>query len=218
MEATPASERGLESADERLRALLARIGVQSNHYGTLAGGQLRQVEDLRQVLTDELERARRGRAESPDALAAQQAERSTELAHLVTDETALQQARLRAAAQELGEAQAEAGRLDRAVREVVDRPPLPTDLQGRAAAAREALRTARETQEVARIDVANTRSALEPLHQRRCDADAAVEALAAYAAVSTDREEQVRSALGNLVGAAPVAESAGRAAAARSGS
>jgi hypothetical protein len=201
VETTATDERGVEGADERLRGLLARIGVQSNHYHALAGGRLRHLEQRLAGLEDELDQARRERQEL-DALAAEEAARSADLERLGRREVALRQALLRVAAQELESAQLEATRLEEIVGSAPDeRTALPSDLPGRVASARDALRGARGELELAASAVAGVRHEVESLHERRRAADAELETFAAWAEVSTEVEEEVRTALGNLRGA-----------------
>jgi hypothetical protein len=199
VEATPANERGVEEADDRLRDLLSTIGVQSNHYGALAGGRLRSLEHQITELEGQLDAARVGRAEL-DALAADQAAQAALLARVMKHEGAARQATLRADAVALAAAVREAEGLEaRAGAAAVGRTMLPADLPGRVASARDALRDARDQEAVAADAVAGTD--VQEVQTRQRAADAELEALAAYAAVSTDAEERVREDLGTLTGA-----------------
>lgn len=201
VEATAANERGVEEADDRLRGLLSRIGVQSNHYGALAGGRLRNLETQIADLDRQLQAAREGRDEL-DALAAEQTSQASVLARLEADAVAVRQATLRADAQALAAAVTEAERLETTVGAGTARgTTLPTDLPGRVAGARDALREAREEADTAANAAAAAGADMREVQARRRAADAELETLAAYAEVSTEAEERVREDLGALTSA-----------------
>lgn len=63
LEAAPAEEIGVQSADERLRKLLSDIGVHNTHYRALPGGELARLVEREGALVRELAQAHTQRAE-----------------------------------------------------------------------------------------------------------------------------------------------------------
>jgi hypothetical protein len=203
VEATAADEHGVEGADEALRGVLSRIGVQSNHYGALATGELKRVERQVEELDRDLVQAHR-RREELDELAARQAARTAELERLGARELAVRQTIMRETAEQLTVASSEATRLAAAVTGGIEhqRQAMPADLTGRVASARDMLGDAEDELAAAAAARESHREEVERLHESHRAADAECEALAAYADVSTQAETEVREALGELRGVA----------------
>jgi DNA repair exonuclease SbcCD ATPase subunit len=63
VESAPATDIGVDSADERLRRLLSTLGVHSGHYGKLTNGKLQELSQRQARLEEALATAREQRAD-----------------------------------------------------------------------------------------------------------------------------------------------------------
>jgi hypothetical protein len=69
VESAPATDIGVDSADERLRRLLSAIGVHGGHYGKLTNGKLQELGQRQARLEEELAAARERRADLDEVAA-----------------------------------------------------------------------------------------------------------------------------------------------------
>ena len=200
VESTSGDERGVEGADERLQAVLRQLGVQTHHYGTLKTGRLVSLEgslgDARSTL--ELAQAQRGEL---TAVVAEQATCATAAQELDLRIEAVQQSRLRFAAERAREDDngLEEDGAEGSIAEQT-RPALPRDLPGRVASVAERWRlsAAAATDAAAAADGAS--SAAAPRQEELRLLESEIDFLPDRSLLDLTHESEVRGLVAELDG------------------
>ena len=198
VESAPAEHIGVQSAEDCLGKLLSSLGVHGGHYRALPNGELQRLLTREEALRGELATSSEQRAEL-DGIAARLDEARKRRAQVAERATVLQQASLRAAAEELEQRWKRAQDLlaeqhDRPVKE----PALQRELVGREQELRNQLARldAREHSLVSEVD----RCSAEIAEQERAltEAQERMAALRGYAQVDPAGEEEVRTLLAGI--------------------
>lgn len=203
-EMTAAPDGGFEGAEGRLKALLAKLGVNAGHYGAIATGRLARTQAQVRELEERLTRAAEERGQLEE-LTSHQVRLKSQLAEVAERIVAHEQAALRATAQRLAEDHASAIDLAKAARDTDANSSrgLPADLDGRVAAARDSMRNAERALAEAKQEEALAADEIAAAREAVRRAEATRDALALYADVDTSNEEAVRAELGRFESAAP---------------
>jgi len=182
----------VESADDRLRALLSTIGVHAGHYGELPTGQLKRLREREGTLGQELGTAREQRREL-EGVAADLDAAAVRQSELTEQAIAVEQASLRSAA-DAAEQRWERSRALAA--QAQDRPAVGSGLQrelvGREQELRRQLDQLEERERTSASAAAQRADEIAECGQALSQMQERVEALGTYAQTDPAGEQLVR--------------------------
>jgi uncharacterized protein YhaN len=198
VEAAPGQDSSVTDADARLRGLLREIGVNSGHYGSLAGGELQTLTERLAELSRQQEDAKEQRRELDELVASLERSSGTrEQLHTrlltlerasLTEEVASLAARERRA-QELQAVQA---------RKPTGAPQLAREVIGSEKELRAQVQSLNEREAGLADEAARRAAQLSQVQGEQERAEAALAASAAPSNLDTTAESEVRQALAGL--------------------
>lgn len=198
VEAVPGEDGGVSAADDRLRGLLARIGVNAGHYGNLAGGELQRLLDRERALGEQLDTAREQRR-ALDALVSELDSARAERETLEARRLALQRATLHASVIRLEQRQQRAEELMAAeAQRASSFPALTRELIGREQELRAQIENITERERLLAGVVEEGAPEVAECRRDRAGLETRVRALQDHARVDLGAEGQVRELLAGI--------------------